>query len=238
MAIETVELKPTSARSLLLKRMLIYFAGVCVWSVILFVAAGHVNWRRGWIYVVLYVGCVIANEVVVSFKNPQILNERVKHHAGTKTHDKILVPLLTLMFFVLALVAGLDAGRFGWSHIPLSALWAGIPLFLAGFLFGLWTWTVNPFLEGTVRIQAERGHQVVTSGPYALVRHPMYAGIILQSLAAPLVLGSVWSSAPIMGTITLFVIRTALEDRTLRNELPGYMDYAKTTRHRLAPGIW
>ena len=204
----------------------------------MFVAAGRVNWKRGWIYVALYVGTLVIGEIVVSVKNPGILQERAKRHANTKTFDKIIVPLIVVTFFLFPVVAGLDAGRFGWSHVGWQAFFAGLPLYLMGGLLVPWTMIVNPHLEKTVRIQEERGHQVVKSGPYAVVRHPLYAGVILQSLGAPLLLGSLWSYLPVAATICLFVVRTALEDRTLRNELPGYAEYAMSTRYRLLPGIW
>jgi protein-S-isoprenylcysteine O-methyltransferase Ste14 len=228
--------KPTNA--LLRDRLLRGLAGVCLWSVILFVAAGRVNWKRGWVYIALHVSTIVIGEIVVSLKNPAILHERALRHANTKTFDKVIVPLIVVTFFLFPLVAGLDAVRFAWSHVGWRAFFAALPLYLMGYLLVPWTMIVNPHLERTVRIQEERGHQVVRSGPYSVVRHPMYAGVILQSLAAPLLLGSLWSYLPVAATICLFVVRTALEDRTLRAELPGYADYAMSTRYRLLPGIW
>ena len=227
---------PTNA--LLRDRLLRGLTGVCLWGVILLVAAGRVNWKRAWVYIALYVSALVIGEIVVSIKSPEILKERAKRHANKKTFDKVIIPLVVVTFFVFPLVAGLDAGRFGWSHVGWIAFCAALPLYFIGHLFIPWTMIVNPHLEKTVRIQADRGHQVVKSGPYAMVRHPMYAGVILQSLAVPLLLGSLWSYVPVAGTICLFVVRTALEDRTLRNELPGYADYAMSTRYRLLPGIW
>jgi protein-S-isoprenylcysteine O-methyltransferase Ste14 len=96
----------------------------------------------------------------------------------------------------------------------------------------------NPHLETTVRIQEDRGHRVSTSGPYRVVRHPMYVGAILQFAGAPLVLGSLWACLPVAAAPVLFIVRTALEDRTLRRELPGYEAYAQRTRYRLLPGVW
>ena len=228
--------KPTNA--LLRDRLLRGLAGVCLWSVILFLAAGRVNWKRAWVYVALYVSSLVIGEIVVSIRNPGILQVRAQRHANTKTFDKVIMPLIVVTFFLFPVVAGLDAGRFTWSHVAWKAFFAGLPLYFLGFLLVPWTMIVNPYLEKTVRIQEERGHRVVKSGPYAVVRHPMYAGVILQSLAVPLLLGSLWSYVPVAATICLFVVRTALEDRTLRNELPGYADYAMSTRYRLLPGIW
>jgi protein-S-isoprenylcysteine O-methyltransferase Ste14 len=219
-------------------RLLRGLTGVFLWGVILFVAAGRVNWKRAWVYVALYVSTLVIGEIVVSVKSPGILQERAQRHANTKTFDKVIVPLFVLTFFLLPVVAGFDAVRFRWTHVGWWALFAGVPLYLIGYLLVPWTMIVNPHLEKTVRIQEDRGHQVVKSGPYAVVRHPMYAGVILQSLAAPLLLGSLWSYVPVGATICLFVVRTALEDRTLRNELPGYAGYAMSTPYRLLPGIW
>ena len=209
-----------------------------LWGLILFVAAGRVNWKRAWVYVALYVSCLVIGEIVVSVKSPGILQERAQRHANTKTFDKVIIPLVVVTFFLFPLVAGLDAGRFGWSHVGWKTFFAALPLYFMGYLLVPWTMIVNPHLEKTVRIQEERGHQVVKSGPYSVVRHPMYAGVILQSLAVPLLLGSLWSYVPVGATICLFVVRTALEDRTLRHELPGYAEYAMNTRYRLLPGIW
>lgn len=212
--------------------------GVCLWSAILFVASGSMHWQRAWLYIALYVCTIVLGEIVVSLKSPRILKERSQPHQNTKAFDKIIMPLIMLTFFLFPVVAGLDAIRFGWSHLGWSAFLAGLPLYLMGAVLVPWTMIVNPHLEKTVRIQDDRGHLVVNSGPYAIIRHPMYAGIILQSLTAPLLLGSLWSYLPVAATICLFVVRTALEDRTLRNELPGYAEYAMSTRFRLLPGIW
>jgi protein-S-isoprenylcysteine O-methyltransferase Ste14 len=209
-----------------------------IWGALLFMSAGRWNWARGWIYLGVVLGCVAVTEVVVAIKNPGLLQARGKRQPGAKRFDKIIVPFMALSFFLTAPVIGLDAVRFGWSHIPAAAMLPGILLFLAGFLLVLWPMTVNPFMETHVRIQDERGHAVVDCGPYALIRHPMYAGIIVQSLGAPLICGSLWSCIPIAGTIGVLVLRTALEDRTLRHELAGYKEYATRVRYRLLPGIW
>jgi len=229
-------MKPKSA--LLRDRVLRGLTGVLLWGAILFAAAGRVNWKRAWVYVALHLSTLVIGEIVVSVKSPEILLERAQRHANTKTFDKVILPLIMLTFFLFPLVAGFDAVRFGWSHVGWRAFVAGLPIYLTGCLLIPWTMIVNPYLETTVRIQQERGHQVVKTGPYAVIRHPMYAGVILQSLAAPLLLGSLWSYVPVGGTICLFIVRTWLEDRTLRNELPGYAEYAKSTRYRLLPGIW
>jgi protein-S-isoprenylcysteine O-methyltransferase Ste14 len=227
-----------SSKALLKDRLLRGLTGLVLWSTILFLAAGRVDWHRAWLYIALYVSTLVIGEIVVSLKSPRILEERAQSHANTKSFDKVIMPLIMLTFFLFPVVAGLDAVRFGWSHVGWRAFFAGLPLYLVGATLVPWTMIVNPHLEKTVRIQVERGHQVVKTGPYVMIRHPMYAGIILQSLGAPLLLGSLWSYLPVAATICLFVVRTVLEDRTLRNELPGYAEYATSTRFRLLPGIW
>jgi protein-S-isoprenylcysteine O-methyltransferase Ste14 len=151
---------------------------------------------------------------------------------------QIVVFLAVWMALLLAVVAGLDAVRFRWSAMPPAMLWPGLALYAAGAVPVVWAMAANPFLERMVRIQQDRDHRVVSSGPYRFVRHPMYVGILLQAAALPLMLGSWWTFAPAAATWVLFAVRTALEDRTLRNELDGYEDYTRQTRYRLVPGVW
>jgi protein-S-isoprenylcysteine O-methyltransferase Ste14 len=212
--------------------------GVGFWAALLFGAAGRINWLRGWVYIAIYVTSLVVGEIAVARKNPDLLRERSKRQKGTKSFDRIILGLVGVTFLAFPIVVGFDVVRFGWTHVGWWALGAGLPLYIAGQVLVTWSMAINPHLEKTVRIQTDRGHQVITCGPYALVRHPMYLGVILQSFAVPLMLGSLWSYAPVAGTILLFTIRTALEDRMLRRELPGYADFAASTRFRLVPGLW
>jgi protein-S-isoprenylcysteine O-methyltransferase Ste14 len=111
-------------------------------------------------------------------------------------------------------------------------------LVLLGYTLATWAMLANRFFSGVVRIQTERGHEVVASGPYAIVRHPGYSGSLLAALGFPLVLSSVWAFLPLILVFVVSIVRTRLEDRTLQSELPGYAEYANTTRHRLLPGVW
>ena len=144
----------------------------------------------------------------------------------------------TPAFLAVYVVAGFDAGRFGWSALS-PWLWPlGLALFLAGMALLIGSMVVNPFFEKTVRIQTERGHRVIDTGPYRIVRHPGYAGFFGWILATPLLLGAWWAFVPAILSVAVMVARTALEDRTLQAELPGYRDYANKVRFRLVPYVW
>ena len=187
----------------------------------------------------------LANTAVLSVtlfvlrKKPEIIHERVNPGPGMKKWDKLYFQVSTPLYFILLLVAALDAGRFGWTkNIP---IWAYIVCYAVYFLAQgvfLWAKTENPFLSPVVRIQKERGHHVISSGPYRFVRHPSYLSGILFTLATPIMLGSWWALVPAALSACVLVARTLMEDDTLQKELPGYRDYAKKVRHILVPWIW
>jgi len=214
-------------------------AFTALWIATLFGSAGRLDWIRGWTYVAIYLGSMAALGMVVRRTNPDVVEARKKWvRKDTKAFDKVFLPVFLLLTFIQLVVAGLDAVRFHWSSVPSGWLYPGVLLLLAGIALMGWVMAVNPHAETTVRIQTERNHRVITSGPYRFVRHPMYTGAILLYVATPLVLGSLWALV-IGATIVLaFFSRTVLEDRTLRAELPGYEEYAGRTRYRLIPGIW
>ena len=205
----------------------------------LFVPAGTLGWLGGWLQLIAYSVITIFNISVLTRRVPELIAERSKLQAGSKKWDVWLVMLAALLMPILTwVIAGLDY-RNGWST-PLSLGWmiVGTGLFIVGYLITTWAMLANNFFSATVRIQTERGHQVVTGGPYAYVRHPGYVGAILFQIVTPLMLGSVWAFVPSIIAAMLFVVRTSLEDRTLQAELPGYADYAQHTRYRLLPGVW
>lgn len=139
---------------------------------------------------------------------------------------------------LVLLVAGLDR-LWGWSPAfsgPLKLL--ALALILAGYALGSYALIANRFFSGTVRIQTERGHHVVSSGPYRWLRHPGYAGALVAYLATPFFLDSAWAFLPTLFVMAVLVVRTALEDRTLQAELAGYREYAGQVRYRLLPGVW
>ena len=202
-----------------------------------FFAAGNLRWTRGWIWIGLAAFSVAVVLGVARVKNPALVRTRLNSKAPSMAFDKVFALLYTLSAAAFLVVCGLDA-RWGWSQLPVKWLYAGVALHLTALVLLVAVAAANPFLESTVRIQSERGHVAVSSGPYAMVRHPMYLALIVMYPAWALVLGSLWALIPAVCVALLFVFRTIHEDRALRRELPGYEDYARRTRYRLIPGLW
>ena len=208
-------------------------------AAILFVSAGRLDWVMGWVFAGLYAAFDIATALVVIPRSPELLIERVRIHQGTKGWDKVLVRIAAGYLPMASwVVSGLDV-RFGWSpQIPPRLQIAGLAITALGFAVVVWAMASNAFFSVTVRIQEERGHTVATGGPYRYVRHPGYVGAILFQVATPILLGSLWALIPAGLSAPAYVVRTALEDRTLREELGGYQEYAQRVRYRLLPGVW
>lgn len=205
---------------------------------ILLPIAGRWNWMRAWILVAIM--CVLQLAVLLGVyrKYPDLAKERSRLQPGTKSWDKPIVAGATLVApLAMYVLAALDA-RHGWSDISGGPALAGFLLCTAGGLLTLDAMLANRYFAATVRIQKDRGQRVVDAGPYAIVRHPGYVGMIAFDLGVPLALGSWWAAIPAGIAILLFLLRTALEDRLLRAELPGYTDYAARVHSRLVPGIW
>jgi len=203
-----------------------------------------ISWRWAWWQAWVYAGvCIlgfVVSRVLAARRDPGVIAERARflQHEDAAPWDKVLAPLVGLGGGLIPLVAGLDA-RFGWSAglgLPVEIL--SLLAILAGYALGAWALIENPFFSGMVRIQAERDHRVISSGPYGWVRHPGYAGALLTYLATPFFLDSLWAFVPVLFLAIVLVIRTRLEDRTLQEQLAGYEDYAREVRYRLVPGIW
>jgi protein-S-isoprenylcysteine O-methyltransferase Ste14 len=170
--------------------------------------------------------------------NPGLLEQRqTAIRTDTKPFDKIFVRLILSLTVVQPIISGLDM-RFNGASMPFWTVYPGIASFAAAATLITWALVENPHAESSVRIQKGRGHTVVASGPYRFVRHPMYAGLIRLHQSIPLILGSTWTMGLAALITILFLWRTALEDQTLRRELPGYEEYTTVTRYRLMPGIW
>jgi protein-S-isoprenylcysteine O-methyltransferase Ste14 len=182
----------------------------------------------------------IISRVLAARRHPDIIAERARYmqHENAKAWDKQLAPFLGLGGILMMLVAGLDE-LFGWSPTySLTLKILSLLIILAGCALTSYALIENRFFSGMVRLQTDRGQQVVSSGPYRWIRHPGYAGALLTYLATPVFLDSSWAFLPTVFTMILFVIRSALEDRFLHDELEGYRDYAKRVRYRLLPGVW
>jgi len=208
-------------------------------AAMLFVSAGRLDWVMGWVFAGLYAAFDIATALVVIPRSPELLTERTRVHEGTKGWDKVLLRIAAGYLPMASwIVSGLDV-RFGWSpQISPRLQIASLAVTALGFALVVWAMASNAFFSVTVRIQEERGHTVATGGPYRYVRHPGYVGAILFQVATPILLGSLWALIPAGLSAPAYVVRTALEDRTLREELPGYAGYAQQTRYRLLPGVW
>jgi protein-S-isoprenylcysteine O-methyltransferase Ste14 len=210
-----------------------------VCGAILLGVGGRWNWFEGWGLAVTVFLYLVGTSLWVARHAPGLSSERVRAvaHPGSLFERLILIWAVVVQA-ALIVVAALDGGRFRWSQVP---LWAEIVgwLMLAGFVaLGLAVMAHNAYLSAVVRIQSERGHTVVTTGPYRVIRHPMYAAILLMAAGLPLALGSLWALLP-GGLLALtFVFRTYQEDRFLAAHLPGYANYAQKTRYRLLPGVW
>jgi len=208
---------------------------------VLLACGGDFGWWQAWVYALLIVAISIGGRIWAERRHPGLTAERqnIEKMQSAKAWDKVLAPLMALSIsFPLVIVAGLDH-RFNWSpEFPLWLIVLGFILISLGYAFAAWAFVENRFFSSTVRIQTDRGHVVCDSGPYRIVRHPGYAGNILPLLGIVLALGSVWTLIPAAVALTITVIRTTLEDRTLQDELPGYRDYARRVRYRLIPGIF
>ncbi len=208
-------------------------------AAVLFGCAGTLRWTAGWGFLVVFFGAASLITLDVARHDPALLEERMQPliQRVQPVWDRVLIATMGVLFFGWLALMGLDA-RFGWSRVPTPLQWLG----LLGVAAGMWVagraFRANPFLAPVVRVQEERGHTVVSTGPYAIVRHPMYAGVLVLFLATPLALGSWWGLV-LSAVLTIGIaLRTILEERTLRRELPGYDEYVKEVRWRLVPGVW
>jgi protein-S-isoprenylcysteine O-methyltransferase Ste14 len=204
--------------------------------------AGTWRWWEAWAVVGLWEAYVVAATVFLSRHDPALLAERMKAspvQEGQKAWDKILILLIFVAGLGMFIVPGFDVVRFGWSEpLPVWVEILAMVVHLPCFLFTGWVMRENTYLSRVVKIADERGHQVITTGPYAFVRHPLYSAVIVMVLAVPIALGSRFGLIPAAFMAALMIVRTYLEDRTLHAELSGYSEYARETRYRLIPGIW
>jgi protein-S-isoprenylcysteine O-methyltransferase Ste14 len=214
--------------------MFVQFCGFYILlAAVLFGGAGRFDVPRLWAYIGAYLVIML---VGVSVLDPSLYRERVR--PGGKRRPWSL-HILSALFVTHLLVAGIEAGRYRWTPpVPLAVECTGFVAFTVCFAVVLWAMHVNPFYSSVVRIQTERGHTLVTNGPYRWVRHPGYAATLVVSLASGMALGS-WAAVVVLSPLVPFILyRAVTEDAFLKKNLPGYPEYAARVRHRLLPGVW
>jgi protein-S-isoprenylcysteine O-methyltransferase Ste14 len=214
--------------------------GLATMLALLFVPAGTLAWPAGWIFLVEF---SIASALITRWlqrHNPALLEERMKPliQREQKPWDRRLMAAFLALWCAWFVVMSLDAARFAWSNVPLWLHALGAAAIAVSMYIIFLIMRTNTFAVPVVKIQTERGHRVISDGPYAIVRHPMYGGTLLLIAGIPLLLGSWWGLvfAPLI--VLLFAVRAVMEERTLMAELPGYTDYAARVRYRLIPGVW
>lgn len=198
------------------------------------------GWWEAWVYAIICILGFAISRALAARRHPGLLAERARftRHENAEAWDRLLAPLVGLGGGLIPLVVGLDA-LFDWSpafNTPVKIL--ALAIILAGYALGSYALIENPFFSGMVRIQTDRGHRVVSSGPYRWVRHPGYAGALVTYLATPFFLDALWALLPAVLLIVALVIRTQLEDKTLQDRLEGYRNYALQVPYRLLPGVW
>ncbi|NLZ04139.1 MAG: isoprenylcysteine carboxylmethyltransferase family protein [Phycisphaerae bacterium] len=198
------------------------------------------DWWEAWAYAVIFILGFVVSRVLAARRHPDLIAERARfaQHEHTKRWDRLLAPLVGFGYGLVPLVAGLDARWGGSAPFSRPAKILSLVALLAGYAWASYALLENRFFSGVVRIQSERGHHVVSSGPYHWMRHPGYAGALLAAVATPVFLDSRWAFLPAVLLTVILVVRTALEDRVLHDELAGYREYAERVRYRLLPGVW
>ena len=203
-----------------------------------FILAGRINYWQGWVFGGIF---AIGFSIVAAMYADKIglARERIKPGPGTKWWDKVFYAFYIPLHLAVVIVASLDAGRFLWTaRLPAPVYIAGYIAHIFSYFIALWAMGTNRFFSSVVRIQEDRGHEVIQEGPYRFIRHPGYVSGILAGVSTSLVLGSLWALIPGAILIPLFIIRAYLEDNTLKKELSGYAEYTKKVKYRLVPGVW
>lgn len=204
-----------------------------------FSANQTINYRAWYYFIVAFFHYLFST--IIQYKlNPKLVVQRLKRkREGSKTWDEILVRASNLTIIIaIPIIAGLDIGRYNWSILSVNYIWIGLVFTILSTILLNYAMISNKYFEPTVRIQKERSHKVITSGPYRIIRHPGYLSGILFAISIPLLIGSFFSFAGVGIYIVLMIIRSWLEDNTLQEELEGYKEYTKQVKYRLFPRIW
>jgi protein-S-isoprenylcysteine O-methyltransferase Ste14 len=211
--------------------------GLIVLGAVIFIPAGTLAYWQGWVFIIVFTTCTNIIGLYLALKDPALLKRRMKAGPAAETRpvQKAVISLAILSFFVLAVVSVLDA-RFGWSRVPARVSVLGDVLVALGLMIDLRVFRENSY--GASTIEKMEGQTVISTGPYAVVRHPMYAGVVIMVLGMPLALGSCWGLLFMLVNIPILMLRILDEEKMLRGELDGYDAYVRDVRYRLVPGIW
>jgi protein-S-isoprenylcysteine O-methyltransferase Ste14 len=205
-----------------------------IFALVVLLPAWKWDYWQGWLYLlILYIPIFFVLYYLLK-NDPALLQRRMRMREKESVQRRIIV--LSLVYFLVAFtLPGLDV-RFGWSKVPSWVSLVADVLVLIGYMTFVWVLTINSYLSRVVEVEA--GQKVVSSGPYAIVRHPMYAGISLMYVATPVALGSFWALIPAIFIVPLLVARLRNEEQVLLRDLPGYAEYTQKVKYRLLPGIW
>lgn len=214
-----------------------FVIGALALGVLLFLPAWTLDYWQAWVFIVVFMVSVNVIGLYLSLRDPELLERRKKFGPGAETTaaQKIIMTVGILANIALLVFCALDH-RFGWSPVPAPISLAGDGLVALGLFIDLLVFKENSFGGSTIEIS--EGQRVISTGPYALVRHPMYVGVLVMIVGVPLALGSWWGLAILALTTPVLIWRILDEERLLRHDLPGYSDYTQKVRHRLVPYLW
>jgi protein-S-isoprenylcysteine O-methyltransferase Ste14 len=237
------EIKDTSTtitpNAALLKTLVGILASLLLIAVLVFAGAGRLNWKLGWLFVVVWGLLKFVFILLLRWHDPTLLVERATRHKNTQPYDRVIVPVYFVFSFGTILVAGLDGGRFRWSgEMPIALIIISYVIYLFGNWLASWAVSANPFFSSESRLQVERDQKVTRQGPYRFVRHPAYLAMVILWPVTGLLLESWYAVIPGLLAALMMFIRTVYEDRMLHAELPGYDAYTQQVRFRLFPGVW
>ncbi len=199
-----------------------------------FLPAGTFNYWEAWVYLLVICVPLVFTARYLYKHDPELLERRMRTRETQKTQKWVIA--LSLFFFVPAFILpGFDK-RFGWSNVHPAVVILADAMVLLGYLIVSLVFRANTYASRVIEV--EKGQKVISTGPYAVVRHPMYSGVTIYYMFSPLALGSYWAMIPALFMIPLLVARIKGEEKELMTNLPGYKEYVTKTKYRLVPGIW
>lgn len=224
-------------KKLIIPTLRTFLVGAVALGVFLFVPAWTLDYWQAWLFIVVFMTSVNAIGLYLSLKDPELLERRKKigPAAEQRTSQKIIISLALIGNVALLVISALDY-RFGWSPMPAYVSLAGNALVVLGFLINGFVFRENSY--GASNVRTEEDQKVISTGPYALVRHPMYVGVLVMVIGVPVALGSWWGLTVLALTVPVLVLRILDEEKLLNQDLPGYTEYAQKVRYRLVPYLW